>query len=158
MEMISEEEVQVRVDVYNSAHVIVSSNEGEISSDSMCSGATKRTLTSAWKKLWPKSVVECDFEGFEPVPVKPVVNEVVSLAKILGLEVEDNIDELEEDHSQELTTEELMELHSVSQQEIVEESLSEKEEVTAKQLSSGAIKRNAESMGNCSIAHRETSP
>ncbi|PNF30455.1 hypothetical protein B7P43_G12495 [Cryptotermes secundus] len=103
-------------------------------------GVTKRTLTSAWKKLWPERVVECDFEGFEIVPVEPVVNEIVSLAKIMGLEVGNNdIDELVEEHSQELTTEELMELHCVSQQEVVEESLSE-EEVTAKQQSSGAIR------------------
>ncbi|GBN14426.1 hypothetical protein AVEN_177767-1 [Araneus ventricosus] len=41
---------------------------------------------------------------------------------------------------QELTTDELMEAHCVSQQNIVEESLSEGEEVTAKQQSSGAIR------------------
>ncbi|XP_064078530.1 tigger transposable element-derived protein 1-like [Macrobrachium nipponense] len=28
-------------------------------------GVTKRTLTSAWKKLWPENVAERDFEGFE---------------------------------------------------------------------------------------------
>ncbi|PNF20183.1 hypothetical protein B7P43_G16984 [Cryptotermes secundus] len=38
---------------------------------------TKRTLTSAWKKLWPESVVKCDFEGFEIVPVELVVNEII---------------------------------------------------------------------------------
>ncbi|PNF38634.1 hypothetical protein B7P43_G02310 [Cryptotermes secundus] len=105
-------------------------------------GVTKRTLTSAWKKLWPESVVECDFEGFEIVLVEPVVNEIVALAKTMGLEVDNNdIDELVEEHSQELTTEDLMELHCVSQQEVLEESLSEEEkEVTAKQQSSGAIR------------------
>ncbi|PNF32747.1 hypothetical protein B7P43_G11578 [Cryptotermes secundus] len=98
--------------------------------DKAWEGVTKRTLTSAWKKLWLESVVECDFKGFEIVPVEPVVNEIVSLAKIMGLEVDNNdTDELVEEHSQELTTEELMELHCVSQQEAVEESLSE-EEVT----------------------------
>ncbi|PNF19045.1 hypothetical protein B7P43_G11706 [Cryptotermes secundus] len=119
---------------------------------------TKRTLTSAWKKLWPESVAECDFEGFETVPVEPVVNEIVSLIKIMGLEVDNNdIDELVEKHSQELTTEELMEFHCVSQQEVVEKSLSEEEEeeedVTAKQQSFWCNKRNAESMGNCCIVH-----
>ncbi|PNF37791.1 hypothetical protein B7P43_G10140 [Cryptotermes secundus] len=75
-------------------------------------GVTKGTLTSAWKKLWPVSIVECAFEGFEIVPVEPVVNETVSLAKIMGLEVDDSdIDELVEEHSQELTTEELTEFH-----------------------------------------------
>ncbi|GBM27278.1 hypothetical protein AVEN_208439-1 [Araneus ventricosus] len=55
--------------------------------------------------------------------------------------VDDNdIDGLEEEHIQELTIEELMELHCVSQHVVVEESLSEKEEVTAKQQFSGAIR------------------
>ncbi|GBN96054.1 hypothetical protein AVEN_95293-1 [Araneus ventricosus] len=44
-------------------------------------------------------------------------------------------------HNQELTIEELMELHCVSQQEVMEKSLSEEEEeVTAKQQSSSAIR------------------
>ncbi|GBN50002.1 hypothetical protein AVEN_109076-1, partial [Araneus ventricosus] len=64
----------------------------------------RRTLTSAWKKLWPESVVECDFEGFETVTEEAAVNEIPSLAKIMGLEVENDIDDLEEDHSQELTS------------------------------------------------------
>lgn len=60
-------------------------------------------------------------KGFERVPVEPVANEIVSLIKLMGLEVDNNdIDEFVEEHSQELTTEELMELHCVSQQEIVE--------------------------------------
>ena len=73
---------------------------------------TKRTLISAWKNLWPDSVGECNFEGFETLPVESVVNEIVSLATIMGLEVDINdIHELVKEHSQELTTEELMELH-----------------------------------------------
>ncbi|GBO02938.1 hypothetical protein AVEN_19528-1, partial [Araneus ventricosus] len=44
------------------------------------------------------------------------------------LEVGNDIDELEEDHNQELTTEELMELHCVSQQEVVQESWTEDKE------------------------------
>ncbi|GBM89067.1 hypothetical protein AVEN_241289-1, partial [Araneus ventricosus] len=69
----------------------------------------------------------------------------------MGLEVDkNNIDELVEDHSQELTTKGLMELHFVSQQQALEESLSEKEDVTANQQSIvWGNKRNAESMGNC---------
>ncbi|PNF21961.1 hypothetical protein B7P43_G01794 [Cryptotermes secundus] len=107
----------------------------------MIEKAWEETLTSAWKKLWPQSVFECDFEGFQIVRVEPAVNEIMSLAKIMGLEVDNNdIDEPVEEHSQELTTKKLMELHYVSQQEVVEESLSEEEEVTAKQESSGAIR------------------
>ena len=106
-------------------------------------GVTKRTLISAWKKLWLDSVVECDFEGFESVPVEPVVDETVSLAKTMGLEVDNNdIDELVLEHRQELTTEKLMELYSVSQQEVVEKISSGEEEVTAsaEQQPSSAIR------------------
>lgn len=107
--------------------------------DKAWEGVTNRTLISAWKKLWPEGVVECDFEGFETVPMKPVVNEIVSLATIMGLEVDaSDIEELVEEHSQELTTEELVELHCVSQQEVLEDSLSE--EVAEKQQSSGEIR------------------
>ncbi|GBM76536.1 hypothetical protein AVEN_145690-1 [Araneus ventricosus] len=83
-------------------------------------GVIKRILTSAWKKFWPEKVVECDIEVSETLslPVEPVVNEMLSLAKIRGLEEDGNdIDDLMEEHSQELTTGELMELRYVSQQE-----------------------------------------
>ncbi|GBM35217.1 hypothetical protein AVEN_175821-1 [Araneus ventricosus] len=73
-----------------------------------------------------EGVVECDLEGCETVPVGFVVNGIVSLAKVMGL-----------GDIEELATEELMELHCVSQQEAVGESLSEEEEVTSKQKSSG---------------------
>ncbi|GLV39549.1 hypothetical protein CBL_20453 [Carabus blaptoides fortunei] len=64
------------------------------------------------------------------------------LAYIMGLEVDNNdFDELVEEHSQMLTTDEQMELHCVSQQEGGVESLSEEEEdVTTKQQSSGEIR------------------
>ncbi|GBM56105.1 hypothetical protein AVEN_43480-1 [Araneus ventricosus] len=90
-------------------------------------GVTKRILTSARNKLWTKNVVECDFEDFESLPVKLVVDKIVFLAEIGGLEVDNNngIDELVEEHSPDLTTEELLELHCVSQQE------EQEEEVTA---------------------------
>ncbi|GBM83036.1 hypothetical protein AVEN_238786-2 [Araneus ventricosus] len=89
----------------------------------------KRTRTSAWKKLWPKSDVECDFEESETVSEESVLNEIVSLTKVMGQEMNTNdIHELLEEHNQELTTEELMDLQCVSQQEAVKESLLEKEE------------------------------
>ncbi|GBM50571.1 hypothetical protein AVEN_266788-1 [Araneus ventricosus] len=89
-------------------------------------GVTKKILTSVWKRLWPESFVECDFERFETVFVKPVVNEIMCLDNIMGLEVDNNdIDEFVEEHSQELATKELMELHCISLQEVVEESSSE---------------------------------
>ncbi|GBO44640.1 hypothetical protein AVEN_175132-1 [Araneus ventricosus] len=73
--------------------------------------------------------------------VEPVVNEIVYLARIMGLEVGNNgIVELIEEHSQDLTTEDLKEFHCDSQQAVVGESLSEKEKVTEKRQSSGAIR------------------
>ncbi|GBL83420.1 hypothetical protein AVEN_110718-1 [Araneus ventricosus] len=74
-------------------------------------------------------------------PVERIANEIVSFAKIMGLEVDSNdIDELVEEHSHDLTNEELMELHCVSQQEVVKDSLPEEEEIIAKQQSSSAIR------------------
>ncbi|GBN50728.1 Tigger transposable element-derived protein 1 [Araneus ventricosus] len=65
---------------------------------------TARTLTSAWKKLWPESVAERTFEGFEPQV--PVEEEIVSLGKSMGLVIDErDVNELVEEHSQELTTE-----------------------------------------------------
>ncbi|GBM29140.1 hypothetical protein AVEN_97421-1 [Araneus ventricosus] len=53
----------------------------------------------------------------------------------MGLEADKNdIDELLEEHSQELTAEDLKELRCVSQQEDVEESLSEKEEISGSHI------------------------
>ncbi|GBN48674.1 hypothetical protein AVEN_201067-1, partial [Araneus ventricosus] len=60
------------------------------------------------------SVVDCDIEESETL--EPIVNEIVSLVKIRGLEVgSNNIDEFVEEHNQELSKIELMELHCVSQ-------------------------------------------
>ncbi|GBN78387.1 hypothetical protein AVEN_43396-1 [Araneus ventricosus] len=76
---------------------------------------TKRTLSSAWKKLWPDNVVECDFQGFETISLEPVVDEIVSLVKIMGLELDNNdIGELVKERSQKLTAEEFTELDCVS--------------------------------------------
>ncbi|GBO34082.1 hypothetical protein AVEN_15363-1 [Araneus ventricosus] len=73
--------------------------------------------------------------------VEPIVKEILSLSKIMGLEVDSyDIDEFVEEHNQDRSTEELMELHCVSQQEVMEESLTEEEEVTAKQQPSSAIR------------------
>ncbi|GBL78103.1 hypothetical protein AVEN_143396-1 [Araneus ventricosus] len=47
---------------------------------------------------------------------------------MMGLEMESDFNELEEDRSQELTTEELTELRYISQQEVMGKCLSEEEE------------------------------
>ncbi|GFT36460.1 tigger transposable element-derived protein 1 [Nephila pilipes] len=72
-------------------------------------GVTTRTLTSAWKKLWPEAVAERIYEELEPG--MSVEEEIVSLGKSMGLEVEErDVNELVEEHTQELTTEEIQEL------------------------------------------------
>ncbi|KAK7081639.1 hypothetical protein SK128_021918 [Halocaridina rubra] len=59
---------------------------------------TYRILISACKKLWSDRVVDRVFEGFEAEPVT-FVNDIVSLAKSMGLEVDDDgLEELAEDH------------------------------------------------------------
>ncbi|XP_066231909.1 zinc finger MYM-type protein 6 isoform X4 [Saccopteryx leptura] len=92
-------------------------------------GVTRKTLNSAWRKLWPEVVSERDFEGFEPEV--SVVEEIVSLGKSMGLEVnEEDIDDLIEKHSEELTTEELKELQQQQQRmEVLQEVSREKPEV-----------------------------
>ncbi|GBN27928.1 hypothetical protein AVEN_147730-1 [Araneus ventricosus] len=50
----------------------------------------------------------------------------IEIVQIMRLEMAKyDIDEIEEGHNQELTTEELMEFHCASQQEVVKESLRE---------------------------------
>nr|XP_053643709.1 tigger transposable element-derived protein 1-like [Cherax quadricarinatus] len=74
-------------------------------------GVTKRTLNSAWKKLWPECVDKRDFEGFEANPENPmpVEESIVALGKSLGLEVSgEDVEELVEEDSEELTTDELI--------------------------------------------------
>ncbi|KAM6168259.1 tigger transposable element-derived protein 1-like [Erethizon dorsatum] len=86
--------------------------------DKAWDGVTKRTLNSAWRKLWPDCVFGHDLEGLAHEQEPPVVDEIVSLGKTMGLEVnEDDIQELVEERGQELTTEELMDLHREQQQE-----------------------------------------
>ena len=118
--------------------------------DQAWEGVTRRTLNSAWKKLWPDAVAPRDFEGFgpepasEPVPETDVnVDEIVSIGKSMGLEVdEDDITELVEEHHEELTTDELKELQEMQNAELHAQ-LSETEDVEEVEdiISSAEIKR-----------------
>jgi hypothetical protein len=64
-----------------------------------------RTVNSAWRNLWPEAVTERDFEAV------PIVEDIVSLGRSVGLDVSDgDVEELVEGHREELTTEELQEL------------------------------------------------
>ena len=89
---------------------------------------TQRTLNSAWRKLWPDAVTTPDFEGFEgaaeggsvsvrdlepPVP-EVDVQEIVSIGRAMGLEVDEaDVDDLLEEHKEELTTDDLKELEAM---------------------------------------------
>lgn len=109
--------------------------------DKAWDGVTQRTLISAWKELWPESVIECDFEGQEADTAETVIQEIVYLANIMELVADNNdINELVEEHNQELTTEELTALHRVLQQEIIEDCLSVEEE-EGKEQSSDEIRK-----------------
>ncbi|KAM5158227.1 tigger transposable element-derived protein 1-like [Mantella aurantiaca] len=102
-------------------------------------GVTTRTLTSAWKKLWPEAVAERTFEGFEPEV--SVEEEIVSLGKSMGLEVDEgDVNELVEEHSQELTTEELQELQSQQHTEVLQEIGSEEEPEMEEVISTSELK------------------
>ncbi|GIY79651.1 hypothetical protein CDAR_622521 [Caerostris darwini] len=83
-------------------------------------GVTTKTLTSAWKKLWPEGVAERIYEELEPDV--SVEEEIVSLGKSMGLEVEErDVNELIEEYTQELTTEEIQELQSQQHTEVMQE-------------------------------------
>ncbi|XP_018410276.1 PREDICTED: tigger transposable element-derived protein 1-like [Nanorana parkeri] len=111
--------------------------------DKAWDGVTKRTLNSAWRKLWPDCVFGHGLEGPAYEQESPVVDEIVSLGKTMGLEVnEDDIQELVEEHGQELTTDELMHLHCEQQQEVMEEisSAEEDENKAQESLTSNKIR------------------
>ncbi|KAG7167642.1 Anaphase-promoting complex subunit 7-like [Homarus americanus] len=86
-----------------------------------------RCLCAAWRPLWPECVLQRDFEGFEELEEEAVVHEIVSLGNSMGLEVDDDdVEELVEEHSKELSTEELLELHK-EENETLKRSLTSEE-------------------------------
>lgn len=88
---------------------------------------TYRTMNSAWRKLWPDCIASRDFEDFDTED-STVVDDIVSLGKNMGLEVNnEDVEELVEDHKNELSTEELEQLQEQQQKAIVEEMSSEEE-------------------------------
>ena len=96
---------------------------------------TYRTLNSAWRKLWPSCVPERDFEGFQseagPSTARPtvatsedtgVVDDILDMGRSMGLEVtSDDIDDLVDSHSTELTVEELVHLQQQQHLDLTEE-------------------------------------
>ncbi|KAM4048885.1 tigger transposable element-derived protein 1-like [Anomaloglossus baeobatrachus] len=108
--------------------------------DKAWDAVTKSNLTVAWSKLWSNSVLGNDVEGF--AAFEPIVDEILSLGKTMGLEVsEADIEELVEEHDQELTTNELMDLHLEQQKEVmmVISSGEEEEEKSEESLTSNEI-------------------
>ncbi|KAG7166741.1 Tigger transposable element-derived protein 1-like 130 [Homarus americanus] len=88
---------------------------------------TVRCLCAAWRPLWPECVLQRDFEGFEELEEEAVVHEIVALGNSMGLEVDDDdVEELVEEHSKELSTEELLELHK-EENETLKRSLTSEE-------------------------------
>ncbi|XP_014790984.1 tigger transposable element-derived protein 1-like [Octopus bimaculoides] len=91
---------------------------------------TRRTLNSAWRKLWPDCVSERDFEEFKFET--PVVEEIASLGKSMSLEVDDeDINDLVEEYSEKLTTNELLQLQKQQYLDAVEEIGSPEEDSVA---------------------------
>lgn len=99
---------------------------------------SQRTMNSGWRNLWPDCIPGWDFEGFEAEPDAPVVEELVSLGKSLGLEVDDaDVEELVKEHKDKLKTEELQDL----QQEQQKQELSSGEEEPGEDVPSSLIKK-----------------
>ena len=69
-------------------------------------GIARRTLNSAWKKLWPECASNSDFSGF--ATEAPEVANIVSLGKSLDLEVEDDDINKLIDKDKKMSTEELL--------------------------------------------------
>ncbi|XP_066980113.1 tigger transposable element-derived protein 1-like [Macrobrachium rosenbergii] len=83
--------------------------------DNAWTEVTYRTLNSAWRKLWPQCVTVRDFEGFDA----EIVQEIVSMGNSMGLQVNDeDVEELVAEHSEDLTADELVQLHKEQQEQL----------------------------------------
>ena len=87
--------------------------------------------------MWQEFVVARDFGSFDRQPA--VLDDIVSLGKAMGLDVDSNdVEELVEYHRSKLTTKELQDLHG-EQQETLEE-ISSEEEDSKRNISTAEIK------------------
>ncbi|KAJ7319615.1 hypothetical protein JRQ81_019126 [Phrynocephalus forsythii] len=72
-------------------------------------GICQHNLDAAWHNLWPGCVVPPD--ASEPAPEFAVVEEIVSLGRTMGLDVnKEDMSELVKGHEHKLSTQDLMEL------------------------------------------------
>ncbi|XP_050724716.1 tigger transposable element-derived protein 1-like isoform X2 [Eriocheir sinensis] len=84
---------------------------------------TYRSVNSAWRILWSDCVAGSDTKDFV------VIDDIVSLGKDMGLEVNrEDVEELLEGHKNELSVEEMEQLQKHQQEAILEEMSSEEEE------------------------------
>ncbi|XP_068213307.1 tigger transposable element-derived protein 1-like [Palaemon carinicauda] len=84
----------------------------------------RRSLNSARKKLWPDADSAQDFEGLHAVQAEDdsEVAEIITLGKSVGLEVDEaNIDELIEEHHEELKMDDLKDLEAMQVNVVQEE-------------------------------------
>lgn len=79
---------------------------------------TRHNLNAAWQKLWPDVVAPRDVEGFKMEDeIEPEIDEIILLGKDMGLEVNDeDINELIQEHKEELSMTELKELEAMQRQ------------------------------------------
>ena len=100
-----------------------------------------RSVNSAWWKLWLGCVPERDFEGFETDAPAADVEEIICLGKSMGLEVDsEDVEELVQDHSTQLTSQELVYIQNEQQKNLAEEQSSKDEERTEESIPSASIK------------------
>ncbi|KAM4688985.1 tigger transposable element-derived protein 1-like [Discoglossus pictus] len=93
--------------------------------DKAWSEVSHKSMNCCWRKLWTDAVAPVNLEA-EP---SPVVEEIVSLGKSMGLEVSaDDINELVEEQREELSTEELQELQREQQERVPDDLCSSSEE------------------------------
>ncbi|GFS34690.1 tigger transposable element-derived protein 1 [Nephila pilipes] len=99
-------------------------------------GVTKRTLNSAWRKIWPDVVLKREgFEGLEPIE-----EEIVSIGRSMVLEADEtDVADLIEEYAEELTTEKLKELPKISHSGVMMELSSEEEVEPEEKLTSCEI-------------------
>ena len=109
--------------------------------DSSWNMAIYITMNSAWRKLWLECVPDRDLDGFEADSVyakhsnnknddPTIIDGIATMGQSMGLEEDaDDIEELLEDHSIELTTQELEHLQNEPEEKLTDK-IEEKEEDT----------------------------
>lgn len=123
--------------------------------DNAWNQVTYRTMNAGWRNLWPDCVPERDFEELEP----EIVDEIVSLGQNMGLEMDnDDVEELVEEHSNELTTEELQHLQAEQEKNLAEDMSSEGEEEGKEEVPSSVIKEMCAKWGELQLFVEKSFP